>query len=91
MSFTVSLQKKIFIVNRALQIDRASQMKKCFPFPAESKISSDGDDTLNNDDLHSSLLARRELRVHVLSSFTTLKAHKSLSSLFKRSPPFGVI
>lgn len=66
-------------------------MKNCFPFPAESKISSDGDDALNNDNFHSSLLARRELRVHVLSSFTVLKAHKSLSSLFKHSLPLGVI
>lgn len=66
-------------------------MKNCFPFPAESKVSSDGDDALNNDNLHSSLLARRELRVHVLSSFTMLKVHKSLSSPFKHSPPLGVI
>lgn len=72
-------------------MDRASQMKNCFPFPAESKISSDGDDALNNDNVHSSLLAGREPRVHVLSSFTALKAHKSLSSLFKHSLPFGVV
>lgn len=72
-------------------IDKASQMKNCFPFLAESKISSDGDDALNNDNLHSSLTARRELRVHVLSSFTALKAYKSLSSLFKHSPTLGFI
>lgn len=66
-------------------------MKNCFPFPAESKISSDGDDAPNNDNLHSSPLASTELGVHLLSSFTALKAHKRLSSLFKHSPPLGVI
>lgn len=83
--------RKSVLWTQLCTIDKASQMKNCFPFPAESKISSDADDALNNDNLHSSPLARRELRVHVLSSFTVLKAHKSLSSLFQHSPPLGVI
>lgn len=59
--------RKSVLWTQLCTIDKASQMKNCFPFPEESKISSDADDALNNDNLHSSPLARRELRVHILS------------------------